>query len=311
MYVQRTLLALLLLGSALLGLNFYAPQAEEDLHGLYVNDFKHILGYPDRENQLLAFARDEGFNYLLLYNVNHLHRHRFDLTTARGARVLARFIRRAKQDYDIREVGVVGETARTFDVIQAYNRRYAGSLYHRVDAYNLEFECWNAKLVDSYYCETYLERYGYACDQAGAFAFYLDQLKAIRQKTLALQLKCETYIGRPTPEQCAQIGQVCDRVLVHYYRQSDVYQNGNSIYRYQDYRLPALAPERGRLLILPIFSARDQHMGPWLDSHSRAEAYHTYHWGQEGYRAQQAEWQDHLLIQGDQWYRYTDLIERQ
>ncbi len=310
MYRQRTFFALLLLSAAFLFLNSYSPQSELEVNGLYVNDFKHILGYPDRETALLEFAQEEGFNYLLLYNVNYLHRHRFDLTTKSGARVLGQFIRRAKMDYGIKEVGVVGETAKTFDVIQKYNRRYKGSFYHGVDAYNLEFECWNSKLVQSYYCETYLEKGGYSCDQDGAFDFYIDQLKAIRKKTLALQIKCETYIGKPTPEQCIKIGKVCDRVLVHYYRHSDVYQNGNSIYQYQDYRLPALAPKSGRLLILPIFSAREQHMGPWLENHSRAEAYHTYQWGQDGYQAQTAKWQKHLHIQGAQWYRYTDLVKK-
>ena len=35
--------------------------------GLYVNDFKNIIGDPIQEDALLEFAQQEGFNYLLLY----------------------------------------------------------------------------------------------------------------------------------------------------------------------------------------------------------------------------------------------------
>lgn len=283
------------------------PNKEKELKGLYVNDFKHIIGNVEKERELLSFAKTEGFNYLLLYNLGFVHKRLYRLNDKRTAQVLADFIRRAKTAYGITQVGAVGETANSFKAIDQYNEIYGGDVLSSIDVYNLEFEFWNKHQIKDYYCSTYLSKQGKECDRAEAFDFYLNNLKRIKAMAQARRVKCETYIGKPTPAQCKSIGEVCDRVLVHYYRTSDVYKNGESIYQYNDYRLAALAPDRGTLEIMPIFSAREKHMGPWLTNHEKEEAYETFNHGVKGFEAISGEWKNHIKLQGAHWYRYTDM----
>ena len=275
--------------------------------GLYVNDFKNIIGDPIQEDALLEFAQQEGFNYLLLYNLYFIHRLKFELTNITSAAPLAAFIRKAKTKYGIIEVGGVGETFKSFDVIGQYNTQHQDPL-ERFDIYNLEFEFWNSKLVDNYYCSAYLEKNDLTCDTDGAFEFYLEQLKQIRTLAHSHAIKSETYIGAPKKSQSELIGQNCDRVLVHFYRKSDVYKNGNSIYNFKNERLRDLAPATGILSVMPIFSSRANHMGPWLEEHPIDQAFETFKTGQKAYEAANGDWKKHLKIDGLQWYRYTDLV---
>lgn len=309
MHPSSRFFGLVLAVSSFFLFSMYLPNPEQELKGLYVNDFKYILGQKDKEQQLLTYAQEEGFNYLLFYNLSYIHQHMFDLGKPESAQVLADFIYRAKTEFGIQEVGAVGETSRSFEGIEEYNSRYGEKVGYSIDVYNMEFEFWNKELLKSYYCPTYIEDSGGACNEKEAFRYYLQNLKAIRDLAHARGMRCETYIGLPTHAQCEAIGEVCDRVLVHYYRRSDVYQNGNSIYQYHDYRLPALAPKKGVLQILPIFSARKNHMGPWLKKHDLNEAYQTYQKGKNGYEEMNGKWKDHLHIPGAQWYRYTNLVE--
>lgn len=289
--------------SLLLSVNLNAQGTK----GLYVNDFKNIIGDPIQEDALLEFAQQEGFNYLLLYNLYFIHRLDFELDNVASAAPLAAFIRKAKTKYGIVEVGGVGETFKSFNVIGQYNAQHEDPL-ERFDVYNLEFEFWNAKLVDNYYCNAYLDKNDLACDTDGAFEFYLQQLQQIRTLAHSQGIKSETYIGAPTSAQSQLIGQNCDRVLVHFYRKSDVYKNGNSIYNFKNYRLKDLAPATGVLSVMPIFSSRANHMGPWLEEHLMSQAFETFMYGEKGFESATDTWKEHIQITGLQWYRYTDLV---
>ncbi|MEM1122946.1 MAG: T9SS type A sorting domain-containing protein, partial [Bacteroidota bacterium] len=94
--------------------------------------------------------------------------------------------------------------------------------------------------------------------------------------------------------------------LVHYYRKSDTYKNGNSIFNYHNYRLRFLAPKSGKLTILPIYSSRSYHMGPWLATNPKEKAMQTWLYGQKGYTKAKGAWKKRLRIGGSLWYRYTD-----
>ncbi|MEM8907381.1 MAG: T9SS type A sorting domain-containing protein [Bacteroidota bacterium] len=280
----------------------------QDVRGLYVNDFKNIIGQPEKEAQLLQFAQAQGFNYLLLYNFYFIHHQLFSLTDAQSALPMANFIQKAKTQYGITEVGAVGETFASFDIIDQYNQLQANRPEARLDVYNIEYEFWNKKLSTNYYCTSYLQGQGIDCSTEGSFQFYIAELQKLHQLAKLRGVKAETYIGLPTDEQCQQIGQSCDRVLVHYYRTSDVYNNGNSIYNFKSARLPALAPTEGQLAVMPIFASRSHFMGPWLTDHPEEQAFETFIYGQNGYEAAQGDWKAHLKIEGYQWYRYTDLL---
>ncbi|MEM1323773.1 MAG: T9SS type A sorting domain-containing protein [Bacteroidota bacterium] len=275
--------------------------------GLYVNDFKNIIGQEAREDSLLQFAYQQGVNYLLLYNLYHIDQEQFDLSNPLSAQPLAAFIEKAKARYGIVEVGAVGETASSFIKVDLYNASHPNP-QQQIDVYNIEFEFWNRQLNQNYYCPTYLSPYGAGCSNEEVFAFYYHELLQIKNLAQTKGKKLETYIGKPTMEQCALIGQTCDRVLVHYYRKSDVYSDGASIYNYNPHRLKALAPESGQLAILPIFSNRPSHMGEWLESHDMDEALETFLYGDQGFNEEEGDWKRTLSIEGDQWYRYTDFI---
>lgn len=286
------------------GLNLHA-QAE--VKGLHVNNFKNIIGDSEKENTLLSFAQDNNFNYLLLYNLHYIQQNNFDFSDASKAAPLAQFIYRAKTEYGIEAVGAVGEKFASFDKIEKYNNARTDKPLEKFDVLHLEFEFWNQNAIDDSYCDYYLEDLQLSCDSTGAFTFYLETL--IQTKVLAEQmgLLTETYLGTPTPAQCAQIGQHADRVMLHYYRTSDVYSNGNSIYNFKSYRLEALSQLTDHLEVIPIFASRSNFMGPWLLDHSMDQAFETYLFGQNGYEETEGDWKEVIEIVGEQWYRYTDL----
>ncbi len=278
----------------------------QSVRGLYVNDFVDIIGNSAAEDELLAFAQQHGFNYLLCYNLYFIHTQKFSITDVESAQPLANFMRRARRDYGIQSIGVVGETARSFERLEIYNQLYPDPAA-RFDVFNLEFEFWNQNMINEYYCDTYLSKNHLPCDTAGAFTYYHRQLVEIKQQATRARALTEVYIGKPTPDQCKKIGAICDRVLVHYYRSTPIYNNGNSIYNYNSYRLSALAPSQGILDILPIFGAGPQFMGEWIGQNSLSEAFSIYMDGQNAWNPKVEPWKNHLNIAGHQWYRYTDL----
>ncbi len=255
---------------------------------------------------MLAFAQQHGFNYLLCYNLYFIHSQKFSITEADSAQPLADFMRRARRDYGIQSIGAVGETARSFERLETYNQLYPDAAA-RFDVFNLEFEFWNKNMINKYYCDTYLSENQLPCDTAGAFTYYHQQLVQIKQQATRAGALTEVYIGKPTLGQCKKIGAICDRVLVHYYRSSPLYKNGNSIYNYNSYRLSALAPAQGTLDILPIFGAGPKFMGEWIGQNSLSAAFSIYMDGQNAWNPKTEPWKNHLNIAGAQWYRYTDL----
>ena len=279
----------------------------ESTRGLYINNFKYIIGDPVAEDELLNFALENGFNYLLLYNLHHIQTNLFDITDNESAAPLSQFIFKAKTQYGINEIGGVGEKLASFDKMVLYNELHENDANYRIDVFHMEFEFWNSKLIGTYYCSTYLEKNGHPCTKEGAFDFYYNELTEVDNLTASLGLKSETYVGNPTNSECHDIGGIVDRALVHYYRKSDVYKNGNSIYNYKKYRLHNLAQDEGVLSVLPVFSSRSYHMGPWLLENPMEQAYDTWLYGQNGFVEDEGDWKDHINVEGFQWYRYTDL----
>ena len=208
---------------------FAQPGWPGDVKGLYVNDFKFIVGNTAAENDLLEFAQDSGFNYLILYNLYYIHNNLFDITTAATSLPLSDFINKAKTLYGIHAVAGVGETYNSFANFHAYNQLHLGDVTRLIDVYNMEFEFWNNSTTapGGYYCTTYLDPDGLACDTANAFDFYLEELCRLDSLCDAhAYIKSETYIGNPTAGQCTALSGCADRILVHYYRTSDVYGDG-------------------------------------------------------------------------------------
>ena len=281
----------------------------QETRGLYVNDFKYIIGDPEEEDKLLTFVREENFNYLLLYNLHYIHTNYFDMTDADASIPLANFIEKAKTHYGVETVGGVGEKFTSFEKMKLYNAAHAGFPDRQFEVFNIEFEFWNENLIDEYYCKTYLEENNLPCNKKGAYEFYIDQIDQLIELADEIDVKSETYIGKPDTAQCQVLGEKLDRILVHYYRKQDTYNNGNSIYNYRKERIPALASEEGTIEVLPIFCARPIHMGPWLEFNPKEQAFDTWLYGQNGFEEQEGEWKEHIFVGGYQWYRYTDMFD--
>ena len=278
--------------------------------GLYVNDFKNIIGNTTAETELLNYVQTNGFNYLILYNLTYIHNNIFSVDNISTSLPLANFINTAKTSYGINQVAVVGEKNSSFDKIKIYNSFYPAEPNKRFDVFNLEFEFWNSNLTDpgEYYCTTYLIPNGLPCTNAGAFDFYDDQLALMKVYGDANNIISETYIGSPTAAQSDVITQNTHRVLVHYYRTSDVYGSGDSIYQYNSHRIEDLATNNN-VIIMPIFSGQPAHMYTWLLSNPLTQAYDTFINGTNGYDDQTGDWKDNVTFDGYTWYRYTTLLE--
>ena len=59
----------------------------QETKGLYVDGFYYIIGNPIEEDKLLSYAKDNEFNYLILYNTAKIHRGKYALDQAKSARV--------------------------------------------------------------------------------------------------------------------------------------------------------------------------------------------------------------------------------
>ena len=275
---------------------------------MYVDGLKYIIGDYYKENELLQYAKDSGYDYLICYNINYIHKHIFDITDPTTAKPLSDFISKAKNSYGIKQVGAIGEKYSSFDAIHDYNLDHINTPNQRFDVYNMEFEFWNSNSTGpgGYYCTTYLQPRGLPCDTAGAFSFIYPELCKLDSLCDEYDwLHSEMYIGNPTEKQCAQVASCVDRVLVHYYRKSDVYNNGNSIYNYKKYRLKPLTDSTNFIHIMPIFSGEDNFMGPWLKSHSEERPYLTWLHGQNGWDDDTGAWKQKMNVDGYVWFTYT------
>ena len=304
-----------LAGAPDLGAYEYVPEPiayfeEIPLVGLYVDDFKNILGNEEQETQLLEFAKDSGFNYLLFYNLDYIHTNIGHLDDPLESLVLSNFIERAKKEYGIAQVGAVGETDASFNKVQDFNGLQNGNWYRMFDVLNMEFEFWtdNDALLD-YYCDNYLDGIGLPCTNADAYTYYEDQLELIDARADEMGIISEIYIGYTSDDQSIALAERCDRMLLHHYRATDTYGDGTSIYNYHTYRIRAIALSDRKPAVMPIFSSRSYHMGPWLADHSLHQPMETWLYGLEGYYEDDAEGVHDLPISGFQWYRYTSFLD--
>lgn len=293
-----------LLISLMLILSSCSKTTAQSTKGLYVDDFFYILGDEIAEDKLLDYANSNDFNYLILYNTAKIHRNKYPLDQKKGSETWQNFIVKAKAKYGIEKIGVVGEKAASFIPVIKYNQQFCNSPTEKIDVLNLEFEFWNKRLYNKsgYYCTTYLMKQGYACSNEGAFNFYIDQLKKMRALASETEFEIETYVGNPTDDQIIEIGKYCNSILVHYYRNKI-----EGIANYKINRLIALQNSNPKLKVIPIFSSRENHLGPWLKKHKIEEVAPFFY--QQLKSSDDININD-LNIDGEIWYRYTNMPKK-
>ena len=238
---------------------------------LYVDSFSSILGNTTSENKLLSFTKRYGFNCLVLYELNKVHK-KYPLQDKRTNKILAKFISKAKSTYNIDEIAAVGEASEFFvDVINPYNNS-RNSVYEKFDVYNLEYEYWSQRASgeDGYYCENYLKYDGYECTRAGSFRHFTDDLKILKSlaEGSSHDIKIEAFLGYFKEFELNEITKYADRIIVESYD-----KNPKLCVSKIKNRLNFLAKFKSKTKISVLFSSTMEHMGKWLkyDSLDRTE----------------------------------------
>ncbi|MEN0039603.1 MAG: discoidin domain-containing protein [Cellvibrio sp.] len=240
-----------------------------------------VLGNTTAENAMLKFARDNGINYLIMYDLQGL------VANSTRAAQLASLISRAKIQYGVQQVGAALAESQFADNIVAYNNSHAAN--ERIDVLNVEREFWRS-----------------TTNRAGEFDTTINILNYFKSVALANNLTTEIYIGWITATEGVRLGDAVDRVLVHYYRQTDV-----EIINYGIERLQYLAGASRKVKVIPIFSnegpsttddAETYFMGNWLATNPNDKAYKTW---LAGYNAITANWKNNIEVIGSNWFLYN------
>lgn len=286
--------------TALVSILIFLPGTAQITKGLYVNQFAAILGNTAAEDSLLQYAYGNSFNYLALYELHIVHA-QHDMTNFTASAPLAAFIYKAKTVYGIQQVGAIAENYWFFENrVHSYNQLHSDT-NEKFDVFNLEFEFWLTAPTgpSGYYCTTYLQPGGFTCDTAGAFNFYINELRKIDSLAATEGHISETYIGWPTEGQCHEIVANCDRVLVHAYVMND-----NIAYGYTQTRLSYFATSATTANIIVIFSSEPAFMGLWLASNPENTAWSTY---STDFSNETAPWTSGMNLLGYHWFAYTSM----
>ncbi len=268
--------------------------AQTALRGMYIDNFNLILGNTNKEDSLLQYAQDSSFNYLALYSL-----HTLNLNNTTTANSLGSFIYKARVSYGITYVGAVCETYNSFqNKITPYNLGRSDD-NEKFNVFNLEFEFWTSSSVNpgGYYCTQYLQSANCNCDTSGGFKYYISELHKIDSLAATQNIISETYLGWFNQGQAQQIHSNVDRILLHAYRTGT-----SSLYSYSSTRLQYLASSNTMVDVAPIFSAEPSFMGPWLDSHSQADAYNQY---KTDFDNDNSSWKQYINLLGHQWFDWV------
>lgn len=280
----------------------------QNTKGFFVDGFNTILGNTAREDSVLLFAKNNGFNYITLYNVYQVNS-ATPLTNTTSAQGFANFISKAKTQYSITEVGVAAENYTFFrNVIYVYNQQHP-SISQKVDVYNLEFEFWIPSSVTSgaYYCTTYLQPNGFSCDTAGAFGYYKKTLKRIDSLANATGQKSEAYFGFFNTGQGKQIVQTgVDRVLLSIYIPSANYSQSYQ-YNYVNPRLQNLASANTAIKVMPLYSSEPSFMQTWVNANPFFLPYSNF---VSSLTVETGSWKTYIQSEGIQWFAYSFLPKK-
>jgi DNA-binding beta-propeller fold protein YncE len=245
--------------------------------GLYVDNFKNIIGVEKSEIELLSFAASNNIKSLTLYDLNEI--------LPLKENELSAFIVKAKSLYAINEIGAAGSNQNQFDKIISFNNNqtYNG----KFDSLTTEYEFWHD----------------------GTFEAFIGLLDYINSNC---DLKIEVYIGNfeqgNEASQALELVSRVDRLFLHCYVSDPQYA-----FEYGEERLGWLgyaANFIGKTLdVRPIFSAEYRrpdlwYMGCWLTSHDLIEAENEF---LSDYNANTDNWKNNIDITGFQYFAYSYL----
>lgn len=263
-----------------------SPVSSEELYGLYVSlhmgRADQLLGNSQREDRFIKFLQDNGFNYLIFYELEGIE------PTSLKAQQFSSLVSRAKLTAGVTQVaaalGDVGEA----DTIVKYNKGRPAA--ERIDVLNVEYEFWNKP------------------NRKMEFATTISMLERFRSVALANQLTTEIYIGWIDATEAISLANVTDRILVHFYRQNDI-----DIVNFGVERLEYLAAASRKVKIAPIFSAEGPKntydvpfMGCWLENNPNQQAFKSW---KAQYDALTHTWKENIEIVGATWFVYDKFLD--
>lgn len=260
--------------------------ASAGLYGLYVSlqmgRDDQLLGNTTREEQFLKFVADNGFNYLIFYELEGTE------PESTKAKQFASLISRAKLNAGVTQVAAALGDADEAETVVAYNTGRPAS--ERIDVLNVEYEFWNKT------------------NRNIEFANTISILERFNKAASANQLMTEIYIGWVDANEAVSLANVTDRILVHYYRVDEV-----DIIRYGIERLEGLAAASRKVKVAPIFSAEGPKntydapfMGCWLEKNSNQQAFNAW---KEQYDSLDKPWKENLEIVGSTWFVYDKFLD--
>lgn len=237
-----------------------------DIRAIYIDNFSNILGSNHQEIKLFEWLEKHEINAIILYDLHKIAR-RFDMGNPKENQVLANFIKKAKEEYNIKRVSASGENPTFFnEVIHRYNVSRK-SKSERFDVYNLEFEYWNTKPNNEggYYCTTYLKKKNIKCSREGSFEYYLQTLKEMKRlaKELDDSIEIEAYIGNFNKKEIIELDKVVHRLLIH-----DYVRDVNRLFPYVKKRLDLIDEIDSKIKVSLIFSSEMNFLGKWFKSHT-------------------------------------------
>ena len=269
----------------------YSNSFSQNIRGVYLSGITDWLGNHTMENVILDYVKGNGYNYIALYSLNTMN------WNGNGQQnKLASFIKKARTQYNVTQVGAVLETYSFLrDYILPYNNQRTNA-NEKFDVVNQEFEFWiTASIVDQYAVQ-YLIPNGYSIDSAGAFAFSWKELQKLDTACAHNGLISEVYLGWPTRGQMQKIVSKADRILLHSYRPDET-----DLYAYSKQRLMDIASVNSTVKVIPIFSAEPIFMGPWLSSNPLAKAYDSF---ATDFTLETDSFANNIDLQGFQWFTY-------
>ncbi len=268
--------------------------------GLYVDGFDKILGNPILEQQLLDYCKKNSFNALCTYKTKDIHKQINITNPNKGGKILASFIKRAKQNYGIESFAMSSERYETFkNIVAEYNRSRIDTI-ERVNVFNFEFEFWNrhSTAPGGYYCKQYLEAANCDCDSSGAFVYYRKELRRIDSLAHATGVKSEIYVGKPNAGQAKVIANSVDRILV------DIYlKKPEKAYERAADRMSYFSSATKTCCIIPIWGSTDEFLGEWQITHKLEEAEKIF---MDEFALHSKEY-PLVVIPGFQWYKYSTM----
>jgi len=261
------------------------PQIDQ-LYGMYVSlnpgRSSALLGNVERENQFIKFVRDNGFNYLIIYDLEGLN------PTSTTAKQFAALVSRAKLTAGVKNVAAAVGHISEADTVVAYNQSRPES--ERINVLNVEYEFWNMP------------------DRATAFNNTIAMLEHFKSVGAVNNLQTEIYVGWINATEAVRLGNVTDRILVHYYMQTDV-----TIINYGLERLEWLSAASRKVKIAPIFSNEGPKntndlpfMGCWLEKNPHQQAYKSW---REQYDELNKPWKENIEVVGATWFIYDKFLD--